>query len=106
MQLEMWLWKKSSLSSSLQWARVGGGSYLCRREKGQIVTSETSKRNQRQNAGLRPKRNTGPANRTHRNEATGRGAAADLRGRIGGSSHSALMKLMVASHTLRYMSAG
>ena len=36
MQLEMWLWKKSSLSSNLQWARVGGGSCLCRREKGQI----------------------------------------------------------------------
>ena len=35
-QLEMWLWKKSSLSSNLQWARVGGGSCLCRREKGQI----------------------------------------------------------------------
>ena len=46
MQLEMWLWKKSSLSSNLQWARVGGGSYLCGREKGQILTSEISKRNQ------------------------------------------------------------
>ena len=78
MQLEMWLWKKSSLSSNLQWARVGGGSCLCRREKGQILTSETSKRNQRRNAGLRPKRNTGPANRTHQRDATRRGGAADL----------------------------
>ena len=78
MQLEMWLWKKSSLSSNLQWARVGGGSYLCGREKGQILTSEISKRNQRRNAGFRPKRNTGPANRTRQRDATRRGGAADL----------------------------
>ena len=78
MQLEMWLWKKSSLSSNLQWARVGGGSYLCRRDKGQILTSETSRRNQRRNAGLRPKRNAGLVNRTHPRDVTRRGVAADL----------------------------
>ena len=46
--------------------------------KGPNSTSETSKRNQRRNAGFRPKRNTGPANRTRQRDATRRGGAADL----------------------------
>ena len=87
----------------------GGGSYLCRRDKGQILTSETSKRNQRRNAGFRPKRNTGLVDRTHPRNATRRGVAADL---LAGFSRflgvaivsadqaeCALMKLMVASLT-------
>ena len=62
----------------------------------------------RQNAGLRPKRNTGPANRTHQRDATRRGGGSACRLRppflgVGivsaDQAECALMKLMVASLT-------